>query len=514
MAQRPPPPERPLTNGGSRASEGHTGFFARISRGLTRDRLLRSFLTRVSGSAVSQTLLMAATPILTRLYAPADFGVQGAYTAFVAVLSVIACLGYQQAIPLPDDDGDAAHLLLLAGCAALGVSAAAALGVAVFAGPIAALIEAPALADYLWLLPVSVLVTSVLQLVYQVAVRRRALARLARCAVIQAAAGAAAQIGGSPLGPLGLIGGRLTGQAASLASILRLPADLLRAARGAIRRQELLRLGRRYWRFPAFGGAAGIVTKLTEHLPAVLFLTLFGAAAAGLYVMARRVCLAPMGLIGYSVSDVFGSRVRTAHRDGSLGTLVYRVYRLMAAVAVPPLAVVAAAGPELFGVVLGAQWRAAGEFARWITPFVLLQAIAGPLHYGFSVLDRQALFACYQAAALASLTAGLLAGAVLDDQRAAVAAGSLLAAACYFLLAWHLFRMARLTLRHALAPLAQQALIGALLALPAAAAAAASDRPGVTLAGAGVTGALIALRYAQVFRARRPEEESTPAQGG
>ena len=489
-------------------------MFARIARGWTRDRLLRSFFTRVSGSVVSQALLVAATPVLTRLYAPADFGVQGAYTAFAAVLSAVACLGYQHAIPLPDHDGDAAHLLLLACCAALGVAAAAALGVAVFAGSIEALVEAPALAAYLWLLPLSVLVTSVLQLVYQVAVRRRALARLARVAVIQSAAVAAAQIGGAPLGPLGLIAGRLAGQVTALASILRLPADLVRAAPGGIRRRQLLRLGRRYWRFPAFSGAAGIVTKLTEHLPAVLFLTLFGPAAAGLYVMARRVCVAPMGLIGYSVSDVLGSQVRTAHRDGALGALIHRVYRLMTTVAVPPLAVVAAVGPELFGAALGPQWRPAGEFARWLTPFVLLQAIAGPLHYGFSVFDRQALFAGYQAAALALLAAGLVAGSVLGDGRAAVAASSLPAAACYFLLVWRLFGMARLTLRHALAPLARQAVIGALLALPAAAAAAASDRPGVTLAGAGVTLALIALRYVRLFRAGRTDRAPPSAQGG
>lgn len=489
------------------------GFSARLRDGWTRDRLLRSFLTRISGSVVSQALLVAATPILTRLYGPADFGVQAAYTAFVAVISVIACLGYQHAIPLPRRDGDAAHLLLLSGCAALGVSAAAAAGVAVFAEPVTALLETPALAAYLWLLPLGVLVTASLQLVYQVAVRRRALAGLARLAVIQSAAAAAAQIGGSPLGPLGLIGGRLAGQIAALASIVRLPAALVGGLSGPIRLPELARLGRRYWRFPAFSGAAAIVTKLTEHLPAVLFLTLFGPAAAGLYGIARRVCQAPTALIAYSVSDVLGSQVGTAHRDDALGALIYRAYRLMAAVAAPPLAAVAAAGPELFAVVLGAEWRAAGELARWLTPFILLQAIAGPLHYCFSVLRKQALFACYQAAALAALIAGLLAGALLGDQTAAVAAAALLAAACYFLLTWHLFRMTRLTLRHALTPLAQQALIGSLLALPAVAAAAASDRAGVTLAGAGVTLLLAGLRYAQLFRARRRDPLSAPAPG-
>ena len=480
-------------------------FRAWLTRRWTRDRLLRSFFTRVSGSLLSQALLIAATPILTRLYQPADFGVQAVYTACLAAIGVIAGLGYQQAIPLPEDDTAAAGLLLLSFGAALGVAGVSAAGVALFAEPIAALMGAPALAAYLWVLPLGVLVTAGCQLGYQAAVRRRAMARLARVSVLQSAAAAAAQVGAAPLGAFGLIGGRLAGQLAALAAVLQLPVSLVRGVWPSIRWPELARLGRRYWRFPAFNGAAAIVTKLTEHLPAVLFAALFGPAAAGFYALARRVSLAPLAPLGHSIADVLGAQVGPAHRAAALGPLVRRVYRLLAAVAAPPLIVLAASGPELFGVVFGAQWRAAGEFARWLTPCVLLQVIVGPLHYCFSALRKQALFAVYQTCALAALIGGLLLGSLLGDQYSGVGAASLLAAGCYFLLTWHLFRLTRLTFGQALAPLLLQALLGLLLALPAIAAAA-SGRAGLTLAGAGVTAGLLLLRYAHLFRARRNEE--------
>ena len=471
----------------------------------TRDHLLRSFFTRASGSLGSQVLLMAAAPVLTRLYQPADFGAQAVYTACAAALGVVAGLGYQQAIPLPEDDADAAYLLLLSVGAGLGVAVVTAIGVAFLAQPLAALAGAPALAAYLWLLPLGVLVTAACQLAFQAAVRRRAMAGLARFAMIQAATTAAAQVSGSPLGAGGLIGGRLAGQVVALAFLVRVPARLVRAAWASIRWSDLARTGRRYWRFPAFNGSAAVVTKLTEHLPALLFAALFGPAAAGFYALARRVCLAPLAPLGHSIADVLGAQVGPAHRAGDLGPLVRRGYGLLAAVAAPPLVALAGAGPELFAVVFGAQWQAAGEFARWLTPFVLLQVIVGPLHYCFSALGKQVLFAIYQTCALAGLILGLLLGWFLSDWYAGLAAAAGLAAGCYFLLVRHLFSLLRLTLGQALAPLVRQALVGLLLALPAIAAAAADAPPGVTLAGAGVTAGLLLLRYAHLFRARRNE---------
>jgi len=52
------------------------------------------------GNLIAQGILVASAPILTRLYAPEEYGVLGTYSAFVIVLSAIATLRYELAIML------------------------------------------------------------------------------------------------------------------------------------------------------------------------------------------------------------------------------------------------------------------------------------------------------------------------------------------------------------------------------------------------------------------------------
>ena len=473
-----------------------------LKRRLTHDRFMRSILTRVSGSTLSLVVAMASTPILTRLYSPTDFGVLAVYVAFVATIGVVASLSYQLAIPLPHEDDDAAYLVLLSFCFALAFSAVSSVAVVLFAEPVAERLGIPAVADHLWMLPLGVLAFSGCHVLYKTAVRRHAFAFISRSIVIQSAATAATKIGASAVGPFGLIAGHFVGQLVGVLFMGRLAVNLLRRSFTNMRWAEMVRLGRRYWRFPAFASSAAIVTKLAERIPPIVFMALFGPAAAGLYELARRVCLLPMVLGGHAVSDVLGSQVGKAHRAGTLGPLVYRVYCLLVAGAIPPLIILIASGPELFSVVFGERWRVAGEFARWLTPLMLFQVVNSPLHYCFAVLQRQALYAVYQAAALTTLIIGLLVGSFLGDPHLAVGAASILAGACYLAATLRLFMMTRLTLVQALVPILHQGLIGVLLALPTIATAVADQRVSVRLGGLGVTLGLTILRYVHLFRAR------------
>lgn len=55
-------------------------------------------ITLMGGSAcLGQGLMILATPILTRLYTPADFGVLAVYTSLLSV-SVVVCLRYELAL--------------------------------------------------------------------------------------------------------------------------------------------------------------------------------------------------------------------------------------------------------------------------------------------------------------------------------------------------------------------------------------------------------------------------------
>ena len=115
----------------------------------------------VSGTGIAQIVMLCSAPILTRLYAPQLFGMAAMFTSFTGILCVIACMRYELAIVLPDEDEDAANLLALS----LGFTILMALltvPLSIFAGPtILGWVRMPSLAPYMWLVPVVVLINGV-----------------------------------------------------------------------------------------------------------------------------------------------------------------------------------------------------------------------------------------------------------------------------------------------------------------------------------------------------------------
>lgn len=69
--------------------------------------------TLSTGTVISQIIVVAVSPLLTRLYSSSDFGVYALYLAIASVVTVIATGRYELAIVLPKADEDAAHLILL-----------------------------------------------------------------------------------------------------------------------------------------------------------------------------------------------------------------------------------------------------------------------------------------------------------------------------------------------------------------------------------------------------------------
>src|ERR1700722_3459434 len=65
----------------------------------SRDSFFRQVIAVTSGSVIGQMVLLAVTPLLTRLYGPNEFGVFGLFTVFVNSASVALALRFDMAIP-------------------------------------------------------------------------------------------------------------------------------------------------------------------------------------------------------------------------------------------------------------------------------------------------------------------------------------------------------------------------------------------------------------------------------
>ena len=82
-------------------------------KGLKKNSFLLNIITLISGTAISQGILFAATPFLTRLYTPEEFGYFSLYAAIVAVITSVASWKYELAIMLPKEEKDAQAVLFL-----------------------------------------------------------------------------------------------------------------------------------------------------------------------------------------------------------------------------------------------------------------------------------------------------------------------------------------------------------------------------------------------------------------
>lgn len=73
-----------------------------------------SFLSDVgklaSGSFFAQLILILTVPFLTRIYAPAEFGLIALFVSITSVLAGISCLCYEFTIMLPKSEKEAANL--------------------------------------------------------------------------------------------------------------------------------------------------------------------------------------------------------------------------------------------------------------------------------------------------------------------------------------------------------------------------------------------------------------------
>jgi O-antigen/teichoic acid export membrane protein len=358
-----------------------------LRRLLPKNDFARGVSVLVGGTAGAQLLSILAAPLLTRLYRPEDFGVLAVYASLLALIGVISSLRYELAIPIAADDAEAANVAALSLALVL-VSTLLTATLVLLAGPqIADVLGVPVLGDYLWLLPLGVLLAGTYNVFHYWSIRTKRFTTIAGTKLRQALAAIAIQLAAFKLGGIALLYAQVTGQSVGTISLGR-PA----LATTGFRRVSwtgALTAARRYRRFPMFTTWAALVNTAGHQLPPLMFAGLFSASAAGFYALAHRILTLPANLIGTAIGSVFLSHAAAAKSDETLGDLYLRLQDYLVHIALPPAAVIIVCGPFLFTVVFGDEWRVAGTFAQLLAVGILAGFVVSPLSNVFTVLERQ-----------------------------------------------------------------------------------------------------------------------------
>lgn len=370
-----------------------------MRRLLPKSAYARNVLTLMTGTSLAQAIPIAISPILTRLYSPDEFGRFALYMAVAMIASVLVTGRYELAILLPRQDRDALHIAALAIALSIAISAVLLIVVIIFAYPIATLLGDATLAPWLYWVPASTLLLGVYQSLNYWSNRKAQYKRLAISRTVQSTGVALAQMGSgyAGSGAVGLLGGQVAGQvlATSVLALLIWREDFRQIR--ALKAARSFALARKYINFPKYLIVAHGFNTASGQMPVLLLSALFNTTAAGFFTLTQRVMAAPMSLIANALGDVFRQEASQAYiHQGNCEEIYKKTFKRLLLISILPFAIFFYAAPELFALVFGEQWRAAGEYARILTPMAFLQFITSPLSSMFMIAEKQRLDLIWQ----------------------------------------------------------------------------------------------------------------------
>lgn len=452
-------------------------------------------------SAFGPIVAFAAYPALTRLYDPSQFGVLGAFEAVLAIALSFCTLRYHLAVPVPDDDTDAAALVVASVAASAMLSALMAILLLWTDTLGLALPGLHSIAHLWWLLPVATFASGTALALASWHTRRRTFVRVAASRITQGVVQVAVQLTLGALAKLhlglvvGLVAARLAATAV-LGSRTSLPVALREVTWSRVRAAA-----KRHRRLPLVSTWSAIVNIAGQQVSVLIVGGAFGVEAAGLYSLAFLVTVGPAHLVSQAIEQSFVARIRDAERNTEVPQLARAVFGSLVAFVAVPAAAFAAVAPDVFTLAFGAAWTDAGEFARYLVPSAFA-AVVGAHLPSLVVLRRwQRAELVFNVVLAAGRCAALLWGHHAGDPLAAVIAYGLTGAALTLTYSCALLVAEGVDARDVLSPLLRHgsvagAIAAVLLVTHALAGAGAATALGLAIVAAHV--ALAARRHAMV----------------
>jgi O-antigen/teichoic acid export membrane protein len=365
------------------------GYLAKLS---PKSDYFKHVVTLISGTAVSQAIIVLASPILTRMYAPSDFGILGTYVGLIAILGVLATGQYEFAILLPKKDEEAINIVAL--CLILIFIVTILLGSFSFFAPI--FLKGKLSNSYnreiLYFVPIGILFICISTVLTVWLNRVKAYKMLAFSRVFQSGSRVALNIifGLTHWVNNGLVWGYTFGFALGNIVLTFIVLGNNRKILKLISIREILKQAKNHINFPKFTITSNLIQITTINMPLLVFPVAFGATVSGFYVLTQRVTKIPLNLIAKSVGNVYRQKAsQTFAEEGTCKEIFLSTFKHLLAISIVPFGILYLIAPDFFAFIFGEQWRISGEYTRILVVSYWFQFIVNPLSHTLLIAGKQ-----------------------------------------------------------------------------------------------------------------------------
>lgn len=381
-------------------------------------------LKLTSGTTIAQILAIAVAPILTRIYNPEAFGISTLFISTANIFIVIACLRYEFAIMLPENNKESANILSISIIITALITSLCIIIIPFEGDTLLSMSRQVTLSGYLWMMPVYISASGIVAALSYWSLRgmffdRISIVRISSSVIIistQLIAGFSGHANGGNLILANMFG--------VLASAMLLSAQVWRSdcnlLKGSINWHAMKIQLLRYRKFPMFDTWSALLTTISWQLPVLILSIFFSSAVLGYYAICMMVLQVPMSFIGGSVAQVFFQRAAMAKSEGILGSLVEDIVLRLETIVLLPAIMLAFVGKDAFIFVFGEHWAEAGVYSQILSVWVFFFFITSPISSLFSIFEKQDTSLILNAVAVPVKAAVLIESGFLGNARVAI----------------------------------------------------------------------------------------------
>lgn len=365
----------------------------------------KNVLTLMTGTTIAQAIPLAATPILTRIYTPEDFGVLALFSSITAILGLLATGKYEMAILLPKDDKDALNIVFLSILLSAIFSIILFSVVFLFNYEITVLLNEPKISNWLYLLPISVLFIGIYNALNLYNVRNKNFKQISFSLITKSSGLSITQIGIGLIksGAFGLIIGQVisffSGNVILFKSITKKHSII-----DIFNIQSIKKVSKTYIRFPKLTLPGNLMNSISLNALNFFISNIFSTYILGHYSLASRMLGVPSRVFGNSISQVYFQKISSSkNEEKNVLSVFNKTLKRLVFISLPIFLILFFIAEPIFDFLFGEEWRIAGTYAKIIIPLAAVRFISSALSPTLHVYERQDLTLMIQAIQLITL---------------------------------------------------------------------------------------------------------------